>query len=377
MCEVSLYEKAIVSALEKIERNMHKFSNLFPHVSTHGHYMPLENVEWTSGFWAGILWLAFLATSDVKFRTTAEQLLPSFVDRLSRNVNVDTHDLGFLYLLSCVPAFELCGDRACFEVACNAAERLAGRFHPAGKYIQAFGKVLSGDEETVTIIDSLMNLPLLYWAAKRTGRNNYFDIAVQHAQTIASVLLREDGSTYQACRFQNEKPIWLGTIQGYNALSCWSRGQAWAIYGFALGYRYTGLQLFLCKALKVSEYFLSCLPQDRVCYWDLDFCEGSEPRDSSAAAIAVSGLLELAMILESIDKKRALCLSREALTILNSLIRHYAVRPSDDADGLLLHATYHLPKGWGIDESCIWGDYFYLESLLKVKGLFRSLWYYL
>ncbi len=372
-----LYE-AIVSSLRKIERNLRFFSTSFPHVSIHGRYVPLENVEWTAGFWTGLLWLAFLASGKEEFKNTIQKLLPSFVNRLYLDIYTDTHDLGFLYLLSCVPDFELMKNRFSFSVALDAAAKLAKRFHPMGNYIQAFGKVPPEERETVIIVDSLMNLPLLYWAARRTGEEEYTQIASLHAQTVASLLVREDGSTYQACRFRfpEEEPVWLGTFQGYSDKSCWSRGQAWAIYGFALSYRYTGFSLFLEKALQVSEYFLNHLPYDRVCYWDLVFCEGNEPRDSSAAAIAVCGLLELAAILEVTDKERAAFLRREATDILQHLICNYASLPDDDCDGLLMHATYHLPKGWGIDESCIWGDYFYFEALLRLGSQFHSLWYY-
>lgn len=368
---------ALEVSLQKIEKNISRFSEGFPHVSEKGAYVPLDNVEWTAGFWTGLLWLAFLASGQERFRDTAQKLLASFADRLSRNRNVETHDLGFLYLLSCVPDFELLGNRSSLDVALSAATRLASRFHPVGKYIQAFGTV-PPEDEAIVIVDSLMNLPLLYWAARRTGENEYAEIATQHAETIASLLVREDGSTYQACRFRfpEEEPVWLGTIQGYSDTSCWSRGQAWAIYGFTLSYRYTGLPVFLEKALKTSMYFLTHLPEDRVCYWDLIFSEGSEPRDSSAAAIAASGLLELASLPELQGDGRAATLRKEAISIVHELSRGYASHPEDGNDGLLLHATYHLPKGWGIDESCIWGDYFYFESLLRLTDRFRSLWYY-
>uniref|UniRef100_A0A7V4TJM4 Glucuronyl hydrolase n=1 Tax=Candidatus Caldatribacterium saccharofermentans TaxID=1454753 RepID=A0A7V4TJM4_9BACT len=365
---------------KKLERNLQKFFSSFPHVSENGVYSPLENIEWTAGFWTGILWLAYLSTKREEFRTTILSLLPSFADRLFWGRNTDTHDLGFLYFLSCVPGWEFLQYRSSFDVALSAAERLSKRFHPRGGYIQAFGEFPSEGEETETlvIVDSLMNLPLLYWAYRRTGCKQYMHIAIRHAQTIRSLLLREDGSTYQACRFRvpEEQPVWFGTLQGYNDTSCWSRGQAWAIYGFTLSYYYTGLESFLQSALRAAEYFLSHLPQDKICYWDLAFIDGSEPRDSSAAAIAASGLFELASIVALKDKERGSFLREEALNILHNLTI-YCLAPDDsNHDGFLLHATYHLPQGLGIDESCIWGDYFYLEGLLKAQGAPFSLWYY-
>jgi len=365
---------------KKLERNLQKFSSGFPHVSENGVYGLLENIEWTAGFWTGILWLAYLSTGEEKFRTAISTLLPSFVDRFFWERNTDTHDLGFLYLLSCVPSWEFLQDRLSFDMALAAADRLSKRFHPRGEYIQAFGRVPLEREETETlvIVDSLMNLPLLYWAYRRTGDGRYMHIAIRHAQTVQSLLLREDGSTYQACRFRvpEERPVWRGTLQGYSDVSCWSRGQAWAIYGFTLSYYYTGLEPFLQSALRAAEYFLSRLPQDKICYWDLAFLSGSEPRDSSAAAIAASGFFDLASVVALRDKKKAELLQEEALNILHSLTVHCLAPDDGHRDGFLLHATYHLPQGLGIDESCIWGDYFYFEGLLKAQGVPFSLWYY-
>ncbi|MGQ9473239.1 MAG: glycoside hydrolase family 88 protein [Candidatus Caldatribacteriaceae bacterium] len=373
-----MHQEIVSLLVKKIETNLSRFSKGFPHVSFKGRYFPLENVEWTAGFWTGILWLAFLITGKKQFRIAAQQLLFSFENRLQQNIAIDTHDLGFLYLLSCVPDFEIFGSEISKALALDASQKLTERFHPQGKYIQAFGKV-PPEENPITIIDSLMNLPLLYWASKKTGKSEYFQVAVQHAQTVRSLLVREDGSTYQACRFcfQDDQPMWLGTIQGYSNISCWSRGQAWAIYGFTLSYKYTKLPIFLDTALKVTEYFLNHLPEDQVCYFDLIFSQGDQPRDSSAAAIAVSGILELASVLETIDPEKSSLLHQKALTILQNLTRNYVAISDDKQDGFLLHATYHWPRKEGIDESCIWGDYFYLESLSKAIGSTSySLWYY-
>lgn len=369
-------EKALSLALAKVERNCVRFAEGFPHVSVRGRYPVLSNEEWTAGFWTGILWLSFLASGDRRFVEVVQGLLPSFRERLSCGIHTDTHDLGFLYLLSCVPEGELLGSRAYREVALQAAEALFQRFHPRGKYIQAFGKV-PPEKEALTIIDSLMNLPLLYWAAKRAGKEEYARVAAEHARTLASLLVREDGSTFQACRFRypEGEVVWRGTMQGYNDWSSWSRGQAWAIYGFTLSYRFTGEPVFLEKALEVSRYFLEHLPPDRVACWDLIFSDDSEPRDSSAAAIAASGMLELAVVLEGEERQReADFFRKEALAILRALIEGYA-SSDGDCEGLLGRATYHLPKGWGIEECCIWGDYFYLESLVKVTGNYPSWWF--
>jgi len=373
-----MHQEFLNTCIKKTNTNIKKFNLEFPHFTENKKYNPMSNEEWTSSFWTGILWLIHLFTSKELYKQIAEKLLLSFYQRLDLSIKTETHDLGFLYILSCVPNYEYFQDLNSYKYALKAADKLKNRFIENPGFIQAFGAIPPEKELSGTIIDSLMNLPLLFWTSKRTGNVEYAKKAEKHATTIANFFLRKDGSTYQVCYFKplnNYITTEKDTIQGYSNNSCWSRGQAWAIYGFTLCYKYTNNKLFLDSAINAADYFISRLPKDdKVCHWDLFFKEGKEPRDSSAAAIAVSGLYDLSLVITNTQKSafyRSL-----ADDILKNLCFYYSTKENDNNDGLLLHSTYHYPKGWGIDESCIWGDYFYLESLLKYAGFGHSLWYY-
>jgi unsaturated chondroitin disaccharide hydrolase len=179
--------------------------------------------------------------------------------------------------------------------------------------------------------------------------------------------VRPDGSTFHTFYFDAETgaPISGATDQGAADASCWSRGQAWAIYGFVLNYVYTQDDSFLQTACRVADYFLAHLPTDGVAYWDLIFTDGStEERDSSAAAIAVCGLLELAQRLPA--GAAAQRYQAAARHILASLFNNYSTAHHPESNALLLHGVYSKPHGKGVDEGNLWGDYFYLEALMRL-----------
>ena len=169
------------------------------------------------------------------------------------------------------------------------------------------------------------------------------------------------------------RPLYGKTHQGYADDSCWARGQAWGIAGFALAYRYTESEPLLILASKLANYFLNRLPEDGICCWDLCFTNGSHERDSSAAAIAACGLLEMLKALPLLDPHRK-HYERAACGIIRELSRRYQTAPDGPENGLLRHAVYHMPTRVGVDESCIWGDYFYLEALVRLSRPWRPYW---
>ena len=219
------------------------------------------------------------------------------------------------------------------------------------------------------IIDCLMNLPLLYWASRQTGNPEYAQKAAIHAQTCLAHSIRDDGSTWHTFFMdtQTGEPVRGETCQGYNDDSSWARGQAWAIYGAALAYRYTKDSVWLDTFHRVTAFFLERLPDDLVPYWDLIFTSGEEPRDTSSGAIAACGLLEMA---EMVDCNEADILRRIARQLTAALAAGYAA--TCDTDGLLLHGTYSRKSPFnsctqeGVDECLTWGDYFWLELLLRL-----------
>jgi unsaturated chondroitin disaccharide hydrolase len=336
-------------------------------------YQPADNDEWTPGFWTGLLWLAYQHTGAQAYREAALGLLPSFAARLERGGRgVETHDLGFLYTLSCVAGWRLTGDTAARTLALWAAALLRTRFLRQARVIQAWGSLDDPEQRGRIIIDSVMNMPLLFWAAAETGDRAGFEMACQHLAQVDRLLVRSDGSSAQTVYVDvvTGDGRYGRTHQGFADDSCWSRGQAWAIYGFSLGYRYAREPRLLDAARATADYFLRRLPSDRVCYWDLVFDERDrQEKDTSAAAIAAAGLLELSELLPPQAAPRYRVASLE---VLEALAAHASSDPGED--GLLLHGVYDRPHGTGVNESCLWGDYFYAEALMRTRGRWASFW---
>lgn len=370
------WENAFQNSLKKIDANLPAFTTKFPApCSKNNIYPALDNTDWTSSFWTGMLWLAYEVTGDEKYRQITVKHREDFQRRINEKIATDTHDLGFLYSLSGVASYKLTGDKVAKQTALAAADLLITRYFDKPGIIQAWGDLNNPEQRGRMIIDCLMNLPLLYWATEVTGDQKYANYAYNHAKQAAKYLVREDASTYHTYYMDpvTGAPLRGKTCQGYSDNSCWARGQAWAIYGFTLSFLYTKDWNFIELTKKVANYFLNRLPEDYVAYWDLVFTEGNEERDSSAAAIAVCGLLELVKHLASDDQKRTLY-HNAALKILTSLVNQYSVQDFDDSNGLLLHAVYNKPKGEGVDECCIWGDYFYCEALVRVIKDWNLYW---
>ena len=342
-----------------IEKNMEKFGTKFPSACAEGGvYETTENNDWTNGFWTGMLWMAYQYTGEEKFKALACENLKSFEERLDRHVVLEHHDIGFLYSLSVGAGCRILGDGHQREVLLRAADVLAARFQEKGGFIQAWGKKGEPAEYRL-IIDSLMNLPLLYRASELSGEGSYREMADRHYKNVIENIVREDASTYHTFYFDPEtgKPDHGATHQGFSDQSCWARGQAWAILGMPLHARIAGAPMSGKEAEtygRVVDYFESHLPSDGMPYWDLVFGDGSgEPRDSSALAIAACGMLEAGR------KERA-------LEMLRTLERLAAPSDREETDGLLLHGVYAYGEGKGVDEPDLWGDYFYMEALCRV-----------
>ncbi len=372
----SFCEQQVAWVLTKLDANLPVFRETFPAPASQNLVYPaIGNIEWTSSFWTGLLWLAYEISGDVKYREAAAVQLPSYSRRIAERIETATHDLGFLYSLSCVAAANLTADKQAEATAVQAAELLTERyFEPAG-IIQAWGDLNDPEQRGRLIIDCCMNLPLLYWAAQIAGERRYYEIAYHHACQAANYLVREDASTYHTFYMDvaTGAPRFGKTAQGYSDDSCWARGQAWAIYGFGLSYRYTRDWRFITLAQKVAHYFLNRLPEDYICYWDLSFTTGPEERDSSAAAIAACGLLELAKHLPLSEPHRT-AYENAALQFIRSLAASYTTAGIPHSNGLLQHAVYSKPAGAGVDECNIWGDYFYLEALVRLVKDWQPYW---
>ncbi|MYM23800.1 glucuronyl hydrolase [Duganella sp. FT135W] len=333
-----------------------------------GDAAPGANVGWTTGFWTGQLWLAHALTGQHALRRAAEQQTASFIARLEQDVDLQHHDLGFLYMLSCATAHHLCGQPGAHAATLGAAQRLLARFLPGAGVIQSWGTMDDAEQRGRVIIDGIMNLPLLHWAARTTGDPAYTDVARSHLQRTRTHLVRPGGSTYHTFHFDADNGAALrpSTHQGLADDSCWARGQAWGIYGFALNHRHLPELKLLDDAMRLADYFLAQLPPDRIALWDLSLPhDGGEPRDSSACAIAACGLLEIADQLPEGAQRQHY--HGAALDLLEALTLHCAGhRPA--SGGLLRHGVYHRAADLGVDEATLWGDYYYLEALARVEG---------
>jgi unsaturated chondroitin disaccharide hydrolase len=363
---------ALEDSLARIQRQHRALGDQFPVVGEGTRYQLAENNHWLAGFWTGLLWLAYAATVDQDLRAHAESLLSTFRERLDKRKHI-THDLGFLFTLSARAQWQLTEDEAARDLALRAAKELVQRYRPAGRYIQAWGEVGDSEEGGRTIIDTMMNLPLLFWAFGQTGDASYREAALAHAETSRRHLLRSDGASYHTFFFDQEtgKPLGPRTHQGYADDSLWARGQGWAIFGFALAAEWSGERRFLDAAQRAARRFMAELPPDGVPTWDLRLPDDAPHyRDSSAGAIAASGMLRLARLVDGPERDE---FRDAALSLLDALVTDcFEIQP--EAQGLLRDGTYHAHKGWGVEEFFICGDYFFLEALLAAQGKAPDFW---
>ena len=375
---------ALKNAIAIIRRNLPDYTYRCQDTnSTDGIYKAIENNEWTTGFWPGELWLAYLESDDELFAHAAGIFTESFLDRIKKRIAVDHHDMGFLYTPSCVAAWMIKKDAHAREAALLAADNLVSRFQEKGEFIQAWGK-MGADDNYRYIIDCLLNLPLLYWAEKETGKQLYRTIALKHTATCITNSFRPDYSTYHTFFMDKEtgKPVRGETCQGYKADSSWARGQAWAVYGLALAYKHTGERAYLDFFEHVADYFMNKLPDDMIPYWDLIFTEGDEPRDSSSASIVACGFLEAADSYEKIQKyTKARTYRKLAKELMKAIYDTCMVRAEEDGiNGLVKHGTYSKKSPYntctpaGVDECVSWGDYYWMEALVRLGGSWKSWW---
>lgn len=366
-------EKALYFSSEQVIRNLPEFTDKFQKAySEDNFYQPTENVDWTTGFWTGEVWLAYEYSKREELKKAGEIQIESFLNRIDEKIEVEHHDMGFLYSPSCVAGYKLIGSEKGREAAIKAADQLITRYHPVGEFIQAWGP-MDAPENYRLIIDCLLNLPLLYWASEETGDAKYREIAEKHIHTAVNNVIREDYSTWHTFFFNMEtgEPDHGATCQGYRDGSAWARGQAWGVYGLALAYKYTGRKAYIEMFKQVTQYFLEHLPKDMVPFWDLEFTDGDEqPRDSSSASIAACGMLEM---IKYMEEKDAAVYKRYAMQMMKSVYDNYAVKNPVESNGLVLHSTYsnHSPYNtcnhYGVDECNLWGDYFYMEALTRLQ----------
>lgn len=361
---------------DQVRCNMEYFGTRFPSSATRNQtYGVIDNIEWTDGFWTGLLWLCYEYTGDDAFKNLALKNVDSFLNRVEKRIELDHHDLGFLYSLSCVAGYKLTGSAEGRRAGLLAADKLMERFQEKGGFIQAWGELGARDNYRL-IIDCLLNIPLLHWAFLETGKPVYRNAAMRHYEAACNNVIRDDASAYHTFYFDPEtgEPLKGVTRQGYSDDSAWARGQAWGIYGIPLNYRYVKDDSAFNLFQGMTNYFLNRLPEDQVCYWDLIFTDGSnQSRDSSAAAIGVCGIHEMLKYLPEVESDKNTY--RHAMhCILRSLMERYTAPEIKPGNPVLLHGVYSWHSGKGVDEGNIWGDYYYMEALMRFYKDWNLYW---
>lgn len=330
------------------------------------HCRKADKSEWCSGFWPGILWYDYESTHEEI--TFCEASL--FTDNLAPIASepVFDHDLGFLMFCSYGNAYRLTGDKNYKSIILQSADSLATLFNPIVGTILSWPRNIEMLGGHNTIMDNMINLEMLFWAAKNGGNPKLYDIAIKHAETTMKYHFRPDYTCYHVAVYNPESGEFIKgmTHQGYSDNSTWARGQAWAIYGYTMVYRETKDKKFLEFASKVADAYLKRLPKDKVPYWDFDDpAIPNAPRDASAAAVVASALLELQGYFDDSRKAHYMDEAQKMLVSLSS--DNY--KSGTKRTSFLDHSTGHHPAGTEIDAAIIYADYYYIEALLRYKKL--------
>jgi unsaturated chondroitin disaccharide hydrolase len=323
---------------------------------------------WTSGFWPGILWYAYEASNNASLKERAEFYTDG--QKIVMEYPVKNHDLGFMLYCSYGNGYRLTNNPEYKTLLLKAADSLATLYNPTvGTILSWPAMVEKKNWPHNTIIDNMMNLELLFWAAKNGGNQSLYDMAVKHAETTMKYHIRPDSTTYHVAVYNDTTGEFIKgvTHQGYADESVWARGQAWGIYGYTMCYRETGKIEFLETAKMLADAYLKRLPKDLVPYWDFNDPEiPNAPRDASAAAISTSALLELSTLIK--DKTKAEYYKSVAINTLKSLYSEKYMS-NDKNDAFLLHSTGHKPKNSEVDVSIIYADYYFIEALTRLKKI--------
>lgn len=329
--------------------------------------------EWCSGFWPGILWMDYAnqkeqgAGSEAKELRKAAEGYTEALSFLGSQPAYD-HDLGFLVINSFLKGYEATGSEHYKRIALAAADTLATLYNAKVGTILSWPRHVKDYGGHNTIMDNMINLELLFWAAQNGGSPLLRDIAISHATTTMRHHFRPDGSCYHVAVYDTLTGRFMRghTHQGYADYSMWSRGQSWAIYGYTMVYRYTHDRLFLDFAQKVTDIYLKRLREtsdDMVPRWDMDDLRPNAPKDASAACVVASALLELSNYLDGWRGQQY----RDAAVRMLADLSSERYQSRDKNVSFLLHSTGHHPAGSEIDASIVYADYYYIEALTRLK----------
>ena len=364
------FQTAFSFAQEQVKNLVSSYPDYFPMYTEGGKWAHSGEAwtNWCEGFLGGMMWIFYQRTRDSWWREKAEHY-----SRLIEERKTDRriHDLGFLFWSTWKRWYDVSGEQSVKDVVITAGQTMGLRFKEQGGYLRSF----VADESL--FIDIMMNAGIVFYAAQQTADEQLLRKAHQHCLTTRRYLVRGDGSTAHEGIFDLDSGEFLrqSTHQGWRGDSAWARGQAWALYGFGMAYSMTAERRYLTTAKMCADYFIEHTPFEE----DASGGPGIPPNDfddprrpvlyeSSAAAIAASGLLNLAEMDQ--DRFHAHRYRQAALRILETLAGpDYLAVETPGWEGILKHGVYHQRKGLGVDESVMWGDYFFVEALDKVMSL--------
>lgn len=357
-----LFEETLQFAAAQVRRLVEAHPGFYPMYTEQGRWRH-EGPAWThwcDGFLPGLMWLferrATPGSDEAGYwlAKAIEYTQPLEARRLDREI----HDLGFLFLSTYFRWYRKTQNPELNRVLVEAGQTMALRFQEPGGYLRSFVG------ENSLFIDIIMNVGIVFYAARETGDKRLRDIALRHCLTTRRYLVRGDGSTAHEGLFDPATGEFLQqtTHQGFRGDSCWSRGLAWALYGFSTCYEYSRDPRFLETAEACADYYITNTPADGVPPWDFNApAESRKLLDTSAAAIAASGMLRLSRLLS--DPVKGHFYWSTALHMLRSLCEKHVARNDPEWEGILKGGVYHLHKDLGVNESVMWGEYFFVEAL--------------
>lgn len=355
----------------KLENECKRLGSIMPYIPVNGLYEDMGKKEltaWTNAFYSGIQWQMYHATGKECYQTVAVGIEERLDDALTEYTKLD-HDLGFLWLHTAVANYRLTGSGISRSRGLHAAGILAGRYNPSGGYIKAW----NGDRQGIAIVDCLMNLPLLYWASKELHDNGCRQIAINHTDMVLNYIFRPDGSCNHMVEFDSMTGRYVANPggQGFESGSSWSRGQAWAIYGMSLAYRYTGNTAYLDAAKRVAHYFCANLAINN--YIPLiDFRSPEQPvyYDTTAGVCGACGLLELSEHVQPLEKKMY---AESAILCLKAVTDRFC-EWDPEKDSIVSHGSARYDREFDRHVPIIYGDYFLLEGILRLLNRDFLIW---
>ena len=364
-CDIPVDRIAELSAKQCTILEQSLTEDTFPRYFQNGELKLANTHWWCSGFFPGVCWYTYKLSGDESMKEMALRQTSKILDV---SLLSGDHDLGFEVMPSSGEAWKETGDSLYLKTVRDAAEQLAGRFSPVAGVIKSWN---NPHFTYPVIIDNMMNLELLTYASRIFGVPEWKEIAITHARTTIKNHFREDNSCYHLVDYNPEDGsiIRKQTVQGYADESAWSRGQAWALYGFTMMFRETGEEDFLAQAEKVAAFLLPRLEGRPVPPWDFDAPEESIGQDdASAGAIMASAFFELSGLTR--DAGLAKRYRAQALETLKALCGEKYLATEGEVGGFLLkHSTGHYPKGSEVDVALTYADYYFMEALWRYKNL--------